>query len=132
MRIIVLLENKSNNPNLQTKHGLSLYIEACGKKILFDVGPDATFIENANKLGINLSLIDYVVISHGHVDHGGGLSAFLQINDTATIHLQKNALRKHFSMRPGGETAFIGLDASLKNNERIKFFDAFKIGRAHV
>jgi len=83
MKIITLLENTSLQPELTSKQGLSLYIETSHKKILFDTGPDQTFIENAKKLKIDLSTIDLVFLSHGHYDHGGGIPAFQKLNKTA-------------------------------------------------
>lgn len=96
MTITALVENKSDC-ELKAKHGLSLYIETQKHKILFDIGPDSTLFENAAARGINLSDIDTVVISHGHVDHAGALKQFLQINSTAKIYVQRCAFERHYS-----------------------------------
>jgi 7,8-dihydropterin-6-yl-methyl-4-(beta-D-ribofuranosyl)aminobenzene 5'-phosphate synthase len=53
--------------------GLSFILETRGKKILFDTGYSDAFLSNAEKMGISLCDLDYVVISHGHRDHTGGL-----------------------------------------------------------
>jgi 7,8-dihydropterin-6-yl-methyl-4-(beta-D-ribofuranosyl)aminobenzene 5'-phosphate synthase len=53
--------------------GLSFLIKEGGKKILFDVGYSDVFLKNAATLGISLRDIDYVVLSHGHLDHSWGL-----------------------------------------------------------
>lgn len=53
--------------------GLSFYIEESGKRILFDTGYSDAFVVNAMKMGIDLNNLDYVVLSHGHDDHTGGL-----------------------------------------------------------
>jgi 7,8-dihydropterin-6-yl-methyl-4-(beta-D-ribofuranosyl)aminobenzene 5'-phosphate synthase len=53
--------------------GLSLLIETEGKKILFDTGYSDLFLQNAAKRGISLLDLDMVVLSHGHLDHSGGL-----------------------------------------------------------
>ncbi|MGL4788249.1 MAG: MBL fold metallo-hydrolase, partial [Cetobacterium sp.] len=72
------MENKSSNKELAKEHGLSLYIETKGLKILFDVGESKKFWKNAEKLGLNLEEVNYLILSHGHKDHGGGLSYFLK------------------------------------------------------
>ena len=54
MKVKILLENTSTNPNFKSSHGLSIYLETAKHKILFDVGPNNYFIENALALGIDL------------------------------------------------------------------------------
>lgn len=124
MKIQTLVENISFKDDIKSKHGLSLYIETSDHKILFDLGSDNLFIENAAKMGVNLPEIDIVVISHGHVDHGGALKKFLAINSKAKIYLQKDAFEKHY-IKVFGIKFNVGLDEKLKNNERIIFTDSY-------
>ena len=53
--------------------GLSFYLEEDGKRILFDTGYSDIFLSNAKKMNIDLSGLDYLMLSHGHDDHTGGL-----------------------------------------------------------
>jgi 7,8-dihydropterin-6-yl-methyl-4-(beta-D-ribofuranosyl)aminobenzene 5'-phosphate synthase len=65
--------------------GLSIFLE-CGKtKILFDTGYSDIFLKNAEKMGADLLDLDYVVLSHGHVDHTGGLMPLVFRHLEATI-----------------------------------------------
>lgn len=57
------------------EHGLSLHIETPASKILLDTGQTDAFIANAELMGIDLSSLNAVILSHGHYDHGGGLEA---------------------------------------------------------
>jgi 7,8-dihydropterin-6-yl-methyl-4-(beta-D-ribofuranosyl)aminobenzene 5'-phosphate synthase len=101
-------------------HGLSLFIEASGRKILFDAGPsDATSL-NARTLGIRLSDIDIAVLSHGHYDHSGGLDAFFRENPLARLYMREGADRGHYAKRKHG-LEHIGVDKRLfeRNGERI-------------
>lgn len=94
MKIAVLAEN-SASPGFACEHGLSLYVETGSRRILFDCGQTELFAENAKKLGIDLSRVDFAVLSHGHYDHGGGLSKFLAINSTAPVYVQETAFRPY-------------------------------------
>lgn len=119
MRITSLIENTSKT-GLPVEHGLSLFIESKdGKKILFDMGQRRLFVDNAERLGIDLRDVDIAVISHGHYDHGGGLAAFLDINNSASVYVHHQAFMPHYSMSDG-RMRFIGIDDSLQSNERIK------------
>ncbi|MDA3810444.1 MAG: MBL fold metallo-hydrolase [Spirochaetaceae bacterium] len=128
MKVTVLVENgikESTEGNLKTKHGLSLYIENKNQKILFDVGPNKLFAQNAKKLKIDLADVDYAVISHAHYDHGGGLKHFLSINSKAKIILHGSSLNGFYNKVLGFIPFYIGLDRKLiKNNiKRFQFLD---------
>lgn len=116
MTITVLTENTSADPRLGCEHGLSLYIEACGLRLLFDMGQSELFARNARLLGVDLEKVDLAVISHGHYDHGGGLATFLNRNSHAPVYLSCYAFEPHFNA--AGKD--IGLDPSLKRAERLR------------
>lgn len=126
MKITALVENKTEG-NLKAKHGLSLYIETNKHKLLFDLGPDNTLFENSKKLDIDLSKVDVVILSHGHMDHGGGLKQFLKINKTAKIYAQRKAFDKHYNklLLPKVD---ISVPSDLKTNPQLILLDGdFKI-----
>ncbi|HQC55123.1 MAG TPA: MBL fold metallo-hydrolase [Clostridia bacterium] len=122
MKIVSLVDNVSNRESLGSEHGLSLYIETKKHKLLFDTGASSLFMENAKALGVDLKKVDIVILSHGHYDHGGGLKAFLDINDKANIYVKKEAFGDYYSERPSG-IEYIGLDKSLSKNPQIKLVD---------
>jgi 7,8-dihydropterin-6-yl-methyl-4-(beta-D-ribofuranosyl)aminobenzene 5'-phosphate synthase len=125
MIIKALVENMSVSEQYRCEHGLSLYIETEKHKLLFDVGQKDFFIENAGKMGIDLSQVDTLVISHGHYDHGGGLAEFMRINERAKIYVHARAFEKHYSLRAEGIMADIGLDETLEENERLIFNNGY-------
>ncbi len=108
MKLIVLTENTTADAAIGCEHGLSLYIETGGKRILFDMGQTALFAENAQKLCVDLARIDFAVLSHGHYDHGGGLQTFLTCNKTAPVFLSRYAFEPHYN----GTEKYIGLDTA--------------------
>jgi len=124
MKISVLAEDTSISPFYKSEHGLSFFIEANGIKILFDMGASSLFLENAEKLGLDIKNIDLAIISHGHYDHGGGLNAFLTENTKAKVYINKNAFGNHYSKRIEKLT-YIGLDQSLEGNSRLIPVDDF-------
>ena len=100
MKWTVLSDNLTCNDLLQTEHGLSILLETDKHRILLDTGACDVFIRNAETLGVDLSTVDYVFISHGHSDHAGGLKHLLEINKKAKIIVSPDALKgKYFSKR---------------------------------
>jgi len=82
LQITTLIENSPDDKKeLINEHGLSLYIEADGLNILFDTGQTGDFIKNARILKKELSSLDYIMISHGHYDHSGGLKKLVNLID---------------------------------------------------
>jgi len=78
IRITTLSENTTGLPGLLAEWGLSLLVETDDKKILFDTGASVSVPHNASILGLDLSTIDNIVLSHGHYDHTGGLKEVLK------------------------------------------------------
>lgn len=121
MKITALVENQSSC-ELKAKHGLSLYIETDKHKILFDLGPDKTLFENAQKRQISLKDVDTVIISHGHLDHGGGLEKFLEINKTAKVYVQKTAFEPHYTKVLGIRFP-CGIKEKFKDHPQVVLLD---------
>ncbi|MGM9662573.1 MAG: MBL fold metallo-hydrolase [Oscillospiraceae bacterium] len=112
MKITVLMENRSQREDMLCAHGLSLYIEAGGRKLLFDMGPDGSFAENARTLGIDVSEVDMAFLSHGHHDHAGGLGVFCELNRKASIYMEKDAFGLYYDT-VGEERIYTGIDQGL-------------------
>ena len=111
MKIVTLLEDTACRTDLSAARGLSIYVETAKHKVLFDMGPDASFLDNAARLGVDIAAVDTAVLSHGHSDHGGGLAAFCRANARAKIYLRPDALQPHYAVLPGQEPRSIGLEA---------------------
>ncbi len=73
VRILCVMDNVvSGNKGLTAKHGLSLYLEAGERKLLFDFGQGRETWENGRRLGVPFHELDYLVFSHSHYDHCAG------------------------------------------------------------
>lgn len=130
MKITTLVENnicsdqKEISKELKSQHGLSLYIETADNKILFDTGKDDLFYRNANILGVEISEVDYLVLSHAHYDHIGGLEIFLEVNKTAKIIVSRGSKIETYSKRLGFYKS-IGMKKELlkENIDRFIFME---------
>lgn len=76
MQLQILVDNVANAA--QGEWGFSCYVEADGKKLLFDTGASGLFLQNARQFGKDLLGLDYVVLSHGHWDHTWGLESLIK------------------------------------------------------
>ena len=112
MKWTVLSDNRSNErlrvgdgtsgiSRLSTEHGLSILLETERHRILLDTGASDVYIKNAEQLGVDLSAIDYVFISHGHSDHAGGLRYFMEQNQQARVIVSPDAMSGRFYSQRG-------------------------------
>ena len=115
MILRVLMENTACDPRFAAEHGLSLHMEAAGRRILFDAGQSSAFAGNAALLGADLAKVDLCVLSHGHYDHSGGLARFLEINDHAPVYVNERAFEAHCN----ASGKYIGVDPALADHPRI-------------
>ncbi|MBW1650132.1 MAG: MBL fold metallo-hydrolase [Deltaproteobacteria bacterium] len=145
MKITVLIENTKKEDKFIEEFGLSFYIEAGDKKILMDTGSSDNFLKNAEIMGINPEYIDYAIISHGHYDHGGGISDVMNINNKARLYIHKKAFGDYygnigaklpfivnsftfpFINKSKKFSKYIGLDKKIlkKYGRRIEFIEKF-------
>ena len=89
--IIVSYDNNPYKERLTTAWGFSCVIRGTEKTILFDTGGDGTILlANMEELGISPKEIDFVVLSHIHGDHVGGLPGFLEKNPEVVVYLPKS------------------------------------------
>lgn len=125
MKVINLADDITEYNGLIARHGLSFLICTDSHIILFDFGPDgATLKKNSAALGVDLSEVDIAFLSHGHIDHGGGLEYFLNVNKTARIYCKESAFDMHYS-KHGFTHVKIGVPEYLKKNGRFVFVKNF-------
>lgn len=123
MKILSLVENTSARADVGAEHGLSLYIEANGYRMLFDMGQSDLFARNARMLGVDLSRVDLAILSHGHYDHGGGLSHFLTLNQNAPVYVHQKAFGGYYH----GNERYIGIDPALRKSPRLRLGEGERV-----
>lgn len=124
LRIICLMEDEnSKNRSLVCEHGLSLYVEYDDMHALFDCGSGDKFLFNAKKLGLSLSFVDHVVLSHGHYDHASGFRDFLsQANACGSLHIGPGFWDKKYSGDGLKHTDLSsGIDLSYLHRHNVSF-----------
>ena len=125
MEIICLLENNTTAPQLAPAHGLSFFIRTRTGSILFDMGPDNKFADNARHLGVDLAKTDMAVLSHGHYDHGGGIPQFQKINSKTEIIMTRGAMKgRYYARYLDYSPKYIGLDTDAIDQRRCRFIDS--------
>jgi 7,8-dihydropterin-6-yl-methyl-4-(beta-D-ribofuranosyl)aminobenzene 5'-phosphate synthase len=115
-RITILYDAFGNLPNMQKDWGYAALIEYSGRRILFDTGNNPDILaQNTNARDVDLSRLDFVVMSHRHGDHMGGLAYVLKVNPTVRIYAPKEGFGVYGGDLPG---SFFRKDPSLPAEQR--------------
>lgn len=117
MEINVLSENTTSRQDLLCEHGLSMLIKT-DKTILFDTGQSGNFLKNAQTLGVDIKSVDFLVLSHGHYDHTGGLEEFLRVNHTAKVYIKDDAFKPYYSLHSDG-IKYIGIKEDVNSPQIV-------------
>jgi len=116
-QITVLYDAFGKDSAMQKDWGYSALVEYGEKRILFDTGGNADiFAQNTNARSIDLSKLDFVIMSHRHGDHMGGLAYLLKVNPKVKIYAPKEG----FAGVYGGDllSSFYRKDPSLPSEQR--------------
>lgn len=136
MKLTVLIDNNTLiDRYFLGEPGVSYLIEDEGRKVLFDVGYSDTFIKNARKLSLDLLDLDFVVLSHGHMDHTWGLIPLIRLYTEGMIEnleVRKPTLVTHpftLSSRTFGDLPEIG---ALLSEDKLSGHFKVKLSREPV
>jgi 7,8-dihydropterin-6-yl-methyl-4-(beta-D-ribofuranosyl)aminobenzene 5'-phosphate synthase len=110
LQITTLSENTAGKGDLLGERGLSILVETDEKNILFDTGRSISASHNAKLLGIDLSQIDKIVLSHGHSDHTGGLKQVLRrVRKEIEVIAHPDIWAVKYNRREEKEKRYIGI-----------------------
>ncbi|MBD3315976.1 MAG: MBL fold metallo-hydrolase [Chitinivibrionales bacterium] len=112
---IILIDDHAGEQGLHTEHGLSLWIEAAGKRILFDTGQSDACVQNAEKLGIDVGTADLLVLSHGHYDHTGGVEEILRRNPHIAVYCHPGIFVPRYSRQENASMKPVSIDRAASN-----------------
>jgi 7,8-dihydropterin-6-yl-methyl-4-(beta-D-ribofuranosyl)aminobenzene 5'-phosphate synthase len=110
LKITTLVENeKGENSALYNAHGISFLIEDENDVFLFDTGQHDLFIKNAEELGLDLTRISNVIISHNHWDHTGGLRHLINKYGMQNIIVHETFFKEKFALE-GIKLEYLGMN----------------------
>jgi len=98
VKVAILADNISGMPPFRAEHGLSVWLEVDGRSFLWDVGQSDVAVYNANILGIDLRKVEGIGLSHGHIDHAGGLMPMLYAAGPKKIYTHPVAWAPRYMM----------------------------------
>lgn len=123
IRFKVIVDNKSYRADFESDWGLSIFIDVDGARILFDAGGNPeVFRRNMLRHNIIPSEINYVVISHSHYDHCGGLQAIAEDLKQARIYIPRDRRLLRFIRRLGLEATIITDLTKIHDRVYVKSF----------
>jgi 7,8-dihydropterin-6-yl-methyl-4-(beta-D-ribofuranosyl)aminobenzene 5'-phosphate synthase len=129
VKIVTLSENSAGQPDVLAEWGLSVLVESGERNILLDAGASTSVVHNADVLGIDLSKIDCIVLSHGHFDHTGGLRSLLtKMKRQVEVVAHPDVLTPKYNRREGKPDRFIGLPYQLQELESLGARFSFQRG----
>lgn len=109
-KITTLSENTAGLGNFLGEWGLSILVETGDLTLLLDAGQSISAAVNASLLGIDLSRVDQIVLSHGHYDHTGGLPHILRkMGKTIPIVAHPDIWTDKYSGRESQDYRYIGI-----------------------
>jgi 7,8-dihydropterin-6-yl-methyl-4-(beta-D-ribofuranosyl)aminobenzene 5'-phosphate synthase len=115
-QITILYDAFGNSSTMEKDWGFAALIEYGGKRILFDAGDNPDILaKNVKAKGADLSKLDFVVMSHRHGDHMGGMDYLLSVNPTVKIYAPKENFGVYGFSLPG---SFYRKDESLPPEQR--------------
>lgn len=109
----ILIDNISNRPDLTAEWGLSIHIEHQGRKYLLDTGASETFAQNADALGIDLSQVEFGILSHAHHDHADGMDTFFARNAAAPFYLRAGSKENCYGCKDDEMLDYIGIKKGI-------------------
>jgi len=115
-QVIVLYDAFGKTSTMEKDWGYAAFVEYDGKRILFDTGNNPEILaQNAKAKSVDLTKLDFVVMSHRHGDHMGGLTYLLKMNPTVKIYAPKEGFGVYGGDLP---SSFYRKDTSLPPEQR--------------
>jgi 7,8-dihydropterin-6-yl-methyl-4-(beta-D-ribofuranosyl)aminobenzene 5'-phosphate synthase len=120
LRVTTLSENTAGMDGFLGEWGLSFLVESDDTTVLFDTGQSTSAVHNAHLLGVDLSRVDRIVLSHGHFDHTGGLKDVLsEMGKEVEVIAHPDIWQLKYAVRKGEKPRYIGIPFSRSELEGL-------------
>ena len=114
-RVTVVVDNQAGD-GLTAEHGFSCWIESADLRVVFDTGQGPAFATNAARLGVALEQANAIVLSHGHYDHTGGVSAALRKANRARVYIHPLGFEAKYWRTDGGAPRVISMPEGVASD----------------
>lgn len=118
IKVATLSENTAS-AGLVPEWGLSMLLEVDGLRVLFDTGASVATVHNAEIMGVDLSGVDRIVLSHGHYDHTGGLRDVLKKTGPTEVIAHPDIWQPKYGSLPGEPGHSIGIPFTREELEAL-------------
>lgn len=108
IRLTTLIENSASGA-YAAEWGLSILVEADGRCILLDAGPSAVAMANAQIAKRDIARVDTIAVSHGHVDHTGGLRDVLRRTNSPEVIAHPDMFSRHYLRARNDRLVYVGI-----------------------
>jgi 7,8-dihydropterin-6-yl-methyl-4-(beta-D-ribofuranosyl)aminobenzene 5'-phosphate synthase len=120
LQLTILMDDVAAQEGVAAEHGWSLLIETPVTTVLLDTGASSKALDNAARLGVDLTAVDQIVLSHGHADHTGGLEHVLRATGPKEVLAHPDVFGPKY-VRPGRghSPLYIGVPRRRSDYERL-------------
>jgi len=126
VEIKVIVDNETIIQDIRSGWGLSIFVRTPYNRILFDTGPRRDLLlDNAERIGLDLSLLDGIVISHSHGDHTGGLGLFRKLKPGLKVYVPSKTWLRNYVVE-------MGLEPVIVSSTRMIYQGIYIIGEEHA
>lgn len=101
-QVTILFDAFGGDAALKQDWGFAALVEYGGKRVLFDTGNNGeTFAHNVKAKGVDLTKLDFAVMSHRHGDHTSGINHLLKVNPGVKIYVPQENFGVFGAALPG-------------------------------
>jgi 7,8-dihydropterin-6-yl-methyl-4-(beta-D-ribofuranosyl)aminobenzene 5'-phosphate synthase len=119
LQVRILRDDECHTPGLRAGHGISMLVQTPETTFLLDTGDSPEVWQNADTMGIDVSEVQCVVLSHGHYDHTGGLEELLKIVGGLPVIAHPGVFEAHWAIDPDGSKRYVGTQKTQAEYEAL-------------